>query len=424
MSITLGVVLVPKTEHPPQQPTRVANPYEQQRMTGLRHLLDRWATALRADDRAALSRIVDPHAAAGFLEAQQRKAANLHDLPFADFGFDIGDEPEVPVAPETADVLGAADVWSPSVYLRYAIVGPDVAPTRKPVALTIARRGDEWILVSDTPVGNRVTWRAPWDCGPVIAVRVRGVAGATSVVLGHPDHRAEIEALAAELPAAVAAVDELWGAPNWPRSVLVVATDSADEFTSMVGTQHNGADIAAVAVSDAVPRGARSGAVPSGQRIVFSPDAATRLTDASRRSILRHELIHVATRAATVDGSPLWMLEGYADYSGYRGSGLSFRRVAPILADRLDGGASVLSLPSDIDFAAPGERSTAAYELGWSACAFVAAEFGEPRLTTLYRRVAGGPLDQAGQDAVLRAVLGIGRDEFIARWSRWAIAQT
>lgn len=425
MSIAVGVVLVPTDAPGPPSPTRIADPYEQQRTAGLRHLLDRWATALRTGDRAGLTRIVDPRAAPGFLDAQLRKAANLHDVPFADFGFDIGDEPETPVAPEVADALGASDAWSPSVFLRYAIDGPDLTATRKPVALTVARRGDDWLLVSDAPVGNRVTWRGPWDFGPVVALRVPGASGPACVVLGHPDRRAEIDALAAELPAALAAVGTLWGAPNWARSVLVVATDSAEEFTAMVGDQHNGADVAAVAVSDAVTERSRTagGPPPTGQRIVFSPDAATRLTTVSRRSVLRHELTHVATRAATVDGAPLWMLEGYADYSGHRASGQTFRDVAPVLSDRIDNGMASLALPSDIEFATPGVKSTVAYELAWSACAFVAAEFGEPRLTALYRRIAAGPLDPAGQDLTLRTVLGLGRDDFTARWSGWAGAE-
>lgn len=91
---------------------------------------------------------------------------------------------------------------------------------------------------------------------------------------------------------------------------------SQDEFTALVGPNHDGRDIAAVAISDAVDPDA---ATVTGQRIVFSPASADRLTEITRRAILRHELIHVAARAETVDRSPMWVLEGYAEYAAYRG---------------------------------------------------------------------------------------------------------
>ncbi|MBJ8343242.1 hypothetical protein [Antrihabitans sp. YC2-6] len=395
----------------PATRTPSSNPYEEQRRQGLQTVLDAWAAAVRADDADALLPLFDVQAEPGFLDREIARAHNLAGVPLADWGFEIGSEPEQPVDPAVADALGAADVWTPPVYLRYAVAGPDTMPTRKPVALTVARRGDGWKLVSDAPAGGRTTWRGPWDFGPLTAVSVPTADGRTSVVLGHTDET--VDALAAELATAVPAVSSLWG-PGWVGSALVFAAASQEEFAALAGAPRSGLDVAAVSVSDAVTQGSPV----TGQRIVFSPESADRLTVVTRRSVLRHELTHVAARAATVDGSPMWILEGFADYSGYRDSELAFARTAPTLARQVANGALPTSLPTDADFAAP-ESAGLAYETAWSACAYLAADFGERALVDLYRQLARGPVDEAGVDAAFRAVLGMGTADFLDGWRKW-----
>lgn len=402
---------------PPSART-TTNVYQEQRRAGVQRLLDLWASATRSGNTAALAELVDPRAAPGFLEAEVRRAQNLSGVPISEWGFEIGDEPDVPLAPELPDELGATDVWAPPVYLRYAVTGADRAPTRKPVGLVVARHGDDWKLVSDSAQPERRTWRGPWDFGPVVAVTVPTGNDRTSVVLGHPDQRAQIDALAAEVRDAVPAVTAVWG-PNWARSVLVIATSSRDEFVDLAGNDHSGPEVAAVAVADTVV----AGKPVTGQRVIFSPEAADRLTDTTRRSVLRHELTHVATRADTVDGSPMWMLEGFADYVGYRNSGLPFQRIAPAAAQLAAANGPPNTLPADASFLADDDRAKIAYELGWSACAFVATTFGEPKLLELYRRLAKGPMDSAGVDAAMRDVIELGETDFVARWGGWVAAQ-
>lgn len=393
------------------------DPYATARQADVQALLDSWARALRSGDTAALAALFDRDAAPGFLDREVRRAQNLRNVPLADFGFDIGTEPETPVPRETVDALQASDVWMPPVYLRYAVTGPDAAPTRKPVALTLARRGETWLLVSDAPVGDRVTWRGPWDFGPLLAKSVPSGNGRTSVVLGHLDDADNVNALAAEVSTAVPAVTELWGT-DWARSALVIATSSRDEFVELVGSSYSGSEIAAVSVSDVV----RTPPV-TGQRVVFSPTAAQRLDDVTRRAVLRHELTHIATRAVTVDGSPMWLLEGFADYSGYRGTGLSLGRIAPTLVAEVDAFGLPVALPSDADFAASA-TARLAYEQGWAVCAYIAAEFGEPALVALYRALARGPIDEPGVDRVLQEVLGIGTADLVRGWAEWLRPQT
>ncbi|QSE94465.1 hypothetical protein JWS13_40595 [Rhodococcus pseudokoreensis] len=387
------------------------------RAAAVQALLDTWASAVRTNDTARLSGLMDRAASPGFLAAETRRASNVAGVEFSDWGYEITESPETVVPSSLVDALGADEVWAPAVQLRYAIAGADENPTRKPVALVVARRGDSWALVSDSATvdGERRTWRGPWDFGTVVSRRVDTGDGRTSVVLGHPENVAMVDRLAEELPAAVVNATQLWGS-DWAGRALVWVAGSQDEFTALVGPDHDGFGIAAVAISDAVDPDA--GAV-TGQRIVFSPSSAERLTDVTRRAILRHELIHVAARAETVDRSPMWVLEGYAEYAAYRGTGEAARQIAPALTAQVGAEGPPTGFPENTDFSESGERGSVAYETAWSINAFVAEQYGESKLTELYRTLAVGESDPDTVDARLSDVLGVDAEQLRDRWTDW-----
>ncbi|WP_405180378.1 hypothetical protein OG225_03465 [Nocardia sp. NBC_01377] len=253
--------------------------------------------------------------------------------------------------------------------------------------------------------------------GEISTERIATGDGQESLVVGHENGQAEMTVLGDELPRAVAAVTELWG-PQWPRSAMIVVAGNASEFAALVraGSLLPG-EVAAVTVTDPFA----PGAMPTGQRVVFSPDAGARLTPDQLRTLLRHELTHVATRAVTVDGAARWMLEGFAEYAAHRAQGHRFGDIAPTVAARIRAGELPTGLPSDADFS--GSRATETYESAWSACAFVAEKYGQTDLVDLYRRIAAGPADSAAQDRMLREVLGTDTAEFVARWREWLSAQ-
>jgi hypothetical protein len=394
---------------------------EASRTAQVQALLDTWASAVRTNDEAALPGLMDKAAAPGFLAAETRRAANVAGVEFSDWGYEIAGGSETVVPAGLVDALGADEVWAPVVQLRYAIAGADESPTRKPVALVVARRGDRWALVSDSATADdeRRTWRGPWDFGPVVSRRVDTGDGKTSVVLGHPENATMVDRLADELPAAVVNATQLWGS-RWAGRALVWVAGSQDEFTALVGPNHDGRDIAAVAISDAVDPDA---ATVSGQRIVFSPASAERLTDVTRRAILRHELTHVAARAETVDRSPMWVLEGYAEYAAYRGTGEPVRQIAPALTAQVGAEGAPTEFPDDTDFSGYGARGSVAYETAWSINAFVAEEYGESRLTELYRTLAVGEADPETVDGRLSDVLGVDAEQFRDRWTDWVRAR-
>lgn len=256
--------------------------------------------------------------------------------------------------------------------------------------------------------------------GPVVAQHVSGADGRLSVVLGHPYQRGEVDQLAREIGPAVTAVSEVWGT-EWAHEAVVAVASSGSEFAAL--THATGAvsdQVAAASVSDPF----LPGTTPTGQRIVFSAEAGKRLGPDGLRETLRHELTHVAARARTVDGSPQWVLEGFAEYCGQRDAERPFTQVAPTLTASARAGRLPADLPADRAFVpGPDNDAALAYEQAWSVHAFVADRFGEQQLRALYLRFASGPQDAAAIDRGLRETLGLGHAEFVAAWREWVAAR-
>lgn len=253
--------------------------------------------------------------------------------------------------------------------------------------------------------------------GPVHVRQMDTGADEPALVVGHPDRREQMGVLARDLASATASITELWGR-DWSRSPVVVIASTPAEFAALARVPERlSGEVAAVSVADPFA----PGTPPTGQRVVFGPDTARRLDPAGLRTLLRHELTHIATRAATVDGSPLWILEGFAEYAAQRGTAHSFAAIAPTLAAELRTGSVPADLPTDALFG--GDRAAAAYELAWAACAYLAEKYGEPRLVTLYRRLATGAQTPTGLDTVFHDVLGTTRAAMVSEWRAWLTAR-
>ncbi|WP_067699212.1 hypothetical protein [Nocardia jejuensis] len=251
--------------------------------------------------------------------------------------------------------------------------------------------------------------------GKIVAEPVSTGAGRIGIVLGHPGRVSDVELLSGELAAATLAVSALWGT-DWSQAPVVVVASSPAEFAAL--TNSTGlvpAEVAAATVSDAFHPGAR----PTGQRVVFGSEAGQRLGPDGMRAVLRHELTHVATRAVTVDGSPQWMLEGFAEYAAHRGMQRPFAEVAPTLTTRARAGDLPADFPADALFDPAGGQAAYAYEQAWAACAFLADQYGDPALVNLYRLMASGPKDRAAVEGIVRTALNAEYPDLIARWRVW-----
>ena len=119
--------------------------------------------------------------------------------------------------------------------------------------------------------------------------------GRTAQFIGLGEHTAPLlTRIGSQIGDAAEAVTAFWGT-DWRRDIVIVASGSDEQFAALAG---GGADIAAAT---------------TGERIVFAPGAAA-MSDAALRIVLRHELFHYATRAATASDAPRWLTEGVADF--------------------------------------------------------------------------------------------------------------
>jgi hypothetical protein len=189
--------------------------------------------------------------------------------------------------------------------------------------------------------------------------------------------------VAAEMNGAAKAVTAFWGA-DWPRDIVIVAAASDAEFGTLAG---GGADIAATTTAE---------------RIMFAPGAAA-MSDASLRIVLRHELFHFASRAATAADAPRWLTEGVADFVGR----------APL--PRPPNAAALAALPTDADLDGPDQSE--AYDRAWWFTRFIADAYGTDMLRALYLRAcAPGHPDAA---TAVRDTLGADLPTVLAGWRHW-----
>jgi hypothetical protein len=209
--------------------------------------------------------------------------------------------------------------------------------------------------------------------------QLRGLGGARSAQL--------ITRIGAELPEAAAAVTAFWG-QDWPREIVVVVTESEEQFRVLA---HGSPDIAAATTADGM---------------VFAPGSAT-MSDTALRIVVRHELFHYAARRQTVADAPLWLTEGVADY------------IARAPTDRPSSGRAglVAKLPADTDLQTEGATRSLAYDRAWWFSRYIADRYGPATLRALYLRACGpGHPDPA---TAVRETLHTDIDEVVAQWRQW-----
>ncbi|MFI9718682.1 hypothetical protein ACIHFE_03365 [Streptomyces sp. NPDC052396] len=359
--------------------------------TAVGRLLDGWAAAVRGRDERGYLAAVDPRA--GEYRAEQgRVFANLARVPLSSWDY------RLKRVGGFAPLPGDGHRVAVEAELRYRLTGYDTAPVAAALRLTAVRRDGHWYLAGqDTAQGARQLW----DQGPVAVVR-----GEHSLVLGVGQDDTRLRALARLADRAVPRVADAWKTRDWPGRVVVEMPASLDRMGELLGSPAaNYRGIAAVTSGEA----GGAGAAPA-DRVVVNPEAYGGLSDFGRQVVLTHETAHVATRERTSGATPLWLSEGFADWTAYRGTGRSARELAPELARAVASGAVPERLPANGDFGFTGEAGTLAraYEGGWLACRMIAERWGEAKLVAFYR--AGGSA------AAMRDVLGINEGEFTARW--------
>lgn len=378
-------------------------------------LLHRRAEAVLDRDEQAFLATIDPKAEESFVTTQRRLFENLAGVPLDEWAYRLRPDDALDLTELPDETLGspAGELWAPAVDLSYALRGADVTPTDRSMGYLFARHGDAWYLRSDTALDGlgRRTWRGPWDYAPCQVTTTE-----YGIVLSHPGSEPMADRLVRELDSSVRAVAEIWPT-RWSERVAVLLPDSPGEMRALVGPDFPVESVVAVAVADRVDNATRSVA---GQRVVLSPSGVRALSVASLRVVLRHEITHLAARADTVDGSPTWLLEGFADYVGYRDSGVTLAEGAPDLAKQVRRDGPPAALPEDHAFRTRGPDLDLAYQQSWSIARFIADRHGERTLIDVYRRLAGaGPVSASETDELLREVLGVDRAGLVGAWQEY-----
>jgi hypothetical protein len=354
-------------------------------------VLDAQAAAVRADDRARFTATLAPGT---YRDRQEQVFTNLTRLPLAGLRYRVT---AVEAASDTSMTVAAT--------LTYRLRGFDAAPVSRARYATLTRTGASWRVAGDGTAYGHPDAPDIWAAGPLTVVRDHG-----ALVLGTGVPPARLRDLARRAAAAIRRVDAVW-TPRWARRAVLLVPQDERHAAALAGARGT-TEIGSLAALATVASGPDGTPPPgSGDRVVLAPDGFARLSGLGRDVVLTHELTHVATRAATTASTPLWLVEGFADYAGYRGRGVPVRTAAQELAAGVRRSGPPSALPGDAAFAGTARALPQAYEQAWLACRLIAARYGETRLTRLYTAAGRGTTDHA-----LRGVLGADTSAFTAAW--------
>ncbi|GAA0324994.1 hypothetical protein NE235_06060 [Actinoallomurus spadix] len=378
-------------------------------------LLQRRSRAVLTRDRAAFLATVDPSAQA-FRAGQETLFDNLAKVPLATWRESLAD---------TRAAAAADDGWTARLTLTYRLRGFDTGDVAYTRYLTFERRRDTgWVVSGDGSAHGLRDDPQIWD-GPDLTV-VRGrytlvlgaggtaVGDGTGAADGGETRTAELRDIARRLDTGVGLVSKVVGG-RWARRVVALAPATEQRAEELVGSVRNLGDIAALATVSGGAGDPRGGA----DRVVITPTAFGRLNGLGRRVVLTHELVHVAMGGARDSRTPMWLVEGLADYVGYKDAGVPTRAAGRELAGLISSEGLPAAPPGRDAFTGSGERLSAAYEEAWLACRMIAERYGEGRLVRLYRTAEAEPGtagDPRIEDRALRAVLGVDSSRFAAQW--------
>jgi hypothetical protein len=216
---------------------------------------------------------------------------------------------------------------------------------------------------------------------------------------GTPARRQAVLDVAAR---AVASVRAVWG-PRWSQPAVVVLVPGSAALAAAT-------DRPAAAV-----RGLVAVTEPGG--VYVDATALGGLSATSQAVLLTHEATHLATGAPESASSPLWLEEGFADWVGFRSSGVPASVAAADLLAEVRAGSLPAGLPDDGAFAAGSPGIGAAYAGAWLACTVIAREVGVRGLLAFYRAVVAGRGSPAANVSVaLRASTGWSVPDLVRAW--------
>ncbi len=274
--------------------------------------------------------------------------------------------------------------------------GFDSEPARAEIEARLVDDGDR-VALTGFGGGGRVS--PVWLSGPV---EVRRTPSTLVVVAGTA---AEADEYAVRARTAVPVVRTVL--PAWRRGLVVEVPSSAQALEQALGASDGSYDqIAAVTTS------ADGSTAPDAPVHVFvNPEVFGTLRATGAQVVMSHETTHVAT-GAWDSRTPLWLLEGFADYVALRDVDLPVSSTAAQIIAAVRSSGAPRQLPDAAAFGARTPRLGATYESAWLACRLIAERAGQADLVAFYQSVdRGQPLA-----AALRSETGLSVSELTRVW--------
>lgn len=291
---------------------------------------------------------------------------NANELQVRDFATRYVD----PVAAGTTD----PDLWSVAVDVTWAFARFDPSQSRTEVQFIFETDGERAEIIEIGGAAGRVPlWLTE-------ALEVRRTPSALVLVDGSAD---EADQWAARVDTGVREVRRVL--PDWrPRVVVEVASGSSAVDRAVGANPGTYEGIAAVTTTT-------DGALTPGApvHVYVNPDVTDRLGPEGVQVVTTHELVHVATDAAT-SSTPLWLLEGFADYVALRDVDLPLRITAGRIIREVRRNGPPDALPGTAEFDTQAEDLEATYESAWLAAVTLVDRGGEDALVRFYESVQSG----------------------------------
>jgi hypothetical protein len=382
-------------------PSRFGDPARQ-----VRQVLALRARAILRHDRPGFLASVDSRRA-GFYRAQAALFDRMVTAPFSGFSYQL-DNPANLATPRIRRRYAPAPVYLPEVEASYHFRGQDASPVLARFYYTFVWTGSAWRIAAQDELRPAFQSDAEiWDFGPL-----QTVATSRTLVVFHPGDGLLAGRLLATAERGYAQVAASWSGP-WEHKVVILVPRDQDEAERLVGA-HDLGQVAAVAASS-IESGPFQRVL--GNRIVVNSSNVRRYDQLNLQVVITHEMTHVATRTLG-QGVPLFIVEGFADFTALRPIAQPLAFTRPALAAAVRAGRFTGALPSDADLRGP--SASVAYDASSSFCLWVASTFGEARLQALYRAFRGAVEPGiGGQDVTFRRVLGVSRATAQARWAAW-----
>ncbi len=390
---------------------------EGQRAAKITSLLAARSRALLAGDEKAWLATVD-QANPTVLARQKALFDNLRSLPLAMYRW--SDDPRAPEQgyPLPAGLhpgFGNGSAYSTAVYLYYQLKGFDPGPiTRVQVPFFVNRAG-HWLVEGDqtrTMLPDSIV--EPWDDLPVAI----GQGPDVLVVLSSTD-AGKMGTIVAESEQALGRARAMWPNASGHTAVLYLTGDQ-DALRTYAGSGTI-ADFAGIttAVTDPLPN-----STIEGTRVLTNPLEVTP-TSTGLLQLLTHEFTHVVQWNDKARGTPLWVVEGVAEYTAYRGDKYN-RGIPTTLWTEAADHTLPSTLPSSaIFYKGSGEEVDTHYSYAWLAFQYISETYGESKVRLLYdqMRTVNEPTGQASrrvaEEAAFVRAMGMSEATFVQHLNVW-----